>query len=66
MYGDEPPLWYRAIRAAKYLQVPVWELQRQPAAYFHQAEAAMAAEVEAENVRNKRANRGHGLAGGRR
>lgn len=47
------PNWYRLLKAAQYLGVAPWHLQRQPLAWVHMAEAAQAAEAHAQAMRAK-------------
>lgn len=49
----ESPLWYRLLRASKYLGVPPWELAKRPVSWVAMAEAAQDAEAHAEAVRRK-------------
>lgn len=56
----EVPSWYRVVRAARYLGVAPWDLERAPMSWVSRAEAAMAAEQEA---RDKRQPKGHQHAG---
>ena len=62
----EVPLWYRTIRAARYLKVAPWELAAQSAFWLHAAEEAHAAEVKAEDVRSRQASRSPSRVAGRR
>lgn len=54
------PLWYRLIKAAQYLQVPVWDLEVQPFYWVKRAEDAADAEAYAENMRRKQPAQGQG------
>lgn len=45
------PQWYRVLQAARYLKVPVWELETQPWRYVLQAEEAQAAVNQAATER---------------
>lgn len=47
------PDWYIAIRAARYLGVPPWELIEQPTYWMEWALFAESAENEAEGIRAK-------------
>lgn len=49
----ELPAWYRAIKAARYLGVPPWELAAQPLGWLAMAEAAQGADAHAEAMLNK-------------
>lgn len=53
----EAPTWYRVLKAAKYLNVPPWELVKQPMAWVRMAEEAQAAEAHAEAVHRKNQGR---------
>jgi hypothetical protein len=50
----EAPLWYRVLRAAKFLGVAPWDLAEAPYTWMEQAEAAQAAEHSAEQARKDR------------
>ena len=51
----EPPDWYYEIQAAKYLNVPVWELIKQSVWWRDKALKAMTAEVQAQEIlKNKK------------
>jgi hypothetical protein len=54
------PFWYRLIKAAQYLQVPVWDLEVQPFYWVRRAEEASDAEAHAEQARRKRSPQGEG------
>jgi hypothetical protein len=57
----EVPLWYRVIRAARYLKVAPWELYERSAFWLHAAEAAQSVEQDAERRASERTGRrGHG------
>jgi len=45
-------MWFRVIRAARYLQVPPWELAQQPYGWLRMAEESQAAEAFAEEKRH--------------
>lgn len=47
-------MWYRVIRAAKYLGVAPWDLAAQPMVWVERAETAQAAEAHAQNARGGR------------
>jgi hypothetical protein len=49
------PDWYPLLRAAKYLNVPPWELLDQPLWWREKALIAERVEAEVENERAKRA-----------
>lgn len=49
-----PPSWYRLLKASQYLDVPPWELARQPVWWVNIAEAAQDAEAHAQAVHEKR------------
>lgn len=53
----EVPLWYRVIRAAKYLGTPPWDLADQPVTWLEMAEAAQSAEAAAQKSAEQRAKR---------
>jgi hypothetical protein len=44
------PDWYALMRAARYLGVPPWQLQEQPAAWLTWALTSEAAEMEARKL----------------
>lgn len=46
------PRWFRVQQAARYLQVPPWELEGQPWRYVLQAEEAQAALAQAAAARS--------------
>ena len=48
------PSWWRVLVAAKYLQVPPWELADRPVFWPEIALAAQKAEADAERMRSKR------------
>lgn len=50
----EVPLWYRVIRAAKYLGVPPWDLISRSVYWLQAAEAAASAEAAAEQHQRRR------------
>jgi hypothetical protein len=58
--GQEPgeplhlPEWYMVLRAAKYLGVAPWELERKSILWYYQAIDAMNAEAFVENERVRR------------
>lgn len=49
----EQPSWHRLSVAARFMNVPPWDLEAQPLRFILEAEAAMVAESEAEHNRSK-------------
>ncbi len=49
------PEWYPLMRAARYLNVPPWELMNQSQVWMDWALAAEAAEIEAHNIKIRKA-----------
>lgn len=45
------PDWYKVIQAAKYLNVPPWELMEQPLFWYEKALISMTAEAGAQEQR---------------
>ena len=52
MVGEVPD-WYPLIQAARYLQVPPWELAKQTSLWKYVAIAAMNAEAHAAEMKRK-------------
>ena len=44
------PDWYILIRAARYLQVPPWELMKRPPAWIHWATMSESAETKSQKT----------------
>lgn len=53
-----PPLWYRIVRASKFLGVSPWDLEARPFTYLLQAEAAQSAEASARKAAEQQKGRG--------
>lgn len=51
------PMWYRVIRAARYLGVAPWDLASQPVSWLEMAEAARSAEAAAEKAEHEKQQR---------
>jgi hypothetical protein len=49
----EVPSWYPVMSAARYMKVPVWELQDAPTVWVYRAHAAMKAEDHAREMHEK-------------
>jgi len=49
-----PPSWYRLVQAAKYLQVPPWELAERPVWWVSVALESLSAENAAQRHHNER------------
>ena len=60
-------MWYRVVRAAKYLGVAPWDLSERPQFWLSVAEEAQASEATASRARQQRSNvRGGGIRGASR
>jgi hypothetical protein len=53
----EMPGWYPLVAAARYLKVPVWELENQSMIWIHRAAASMYAEGHARETKEKMASK---------
>lgn len=49
----EVPDWYPVLAAARYMQVPVWDLMEAPYVWVHRAHAAQYAENHAQEMKSK-------------
>jgi hypothetical protein len=49
----EPPEWWGLIQASRYLRVPPWDLAQKPVWWMRIGLAAMKAEQDEQNRRNK-------------
>lgn len=55
-------MWYRLVRAAKYLGVSPWDLADQPFTWLLQAELAQSAEASAQKAAQDKKRRGRGAS----